>query len=67
MINHLCQITKLKKKFKSTKKKKKEKEKEDENQNKTHMDLIFHFPKNQRILIFQLVNWLQLETTNKLS
>jgi len=40
---------------KNTKKKKNEKEKEDKNQNKTHMDLIFHFPKNQRILIFQVV------------
>jgi hypothetical protein len=40
---------------KRKKKKKKEKEKEDKNQNKTHVDLIFHFPKNQRILIFQVV------------
>ncbi len=37
------------------KKKNQKKEKEDKNQNKTHMDLIFHFPKNQRILIFQVV------------
>jgi hypothetical protein len=50
MINHHGQITKLKKKKKNQKN-----EKEDKNQNKTHMDLIFHFPKNQRILIFQVV------------
>jgi hypothetical protein len=62
MINHLGQITKFKKK-KKTKKKKKKKEKKKKKkkrktktkQKKTHMDLIFNFPKNQRILILQVV------------